>query len=136
MCAACIFGKMLCCSAWQLRAINCKILTPTKPDQVVHVDQMESSTVEFIAKLKGRATKRRYKVATVFTGGATTGYSYVHMQEMSSSADTLKAKLAFKAHSHRFGVTISFIIVTTDILQIKPGRILYKLLGKPPHIVE
>jgi hypothetical protein len=105
MCAACMFGKM-CRRAWRTRAKNRRILTPTKPGQVVHVDQMESSTVGFIAQLKGRATKRRYKVATVFTDGAT-GYSYVHMQETSSSADTMKAKLAFEAHSHKLGVAIS-----------------------------
>ena len=105
MCAACMFGKM-CRRAWRTRAKNRKILTPTRPGQVVHVDQMESSTVGFIAQLKGRATKRRYKVATVFTDGAT-GYSYVHMQETSSSADTLKAKLAFEAHCNKLGVTVS-----------------------------
>ena len=57
MCAACMFGKM-CRRAWRTRAKNRKILTPTTPGQVVHVDQMESSTVGFIAQLKGRATKR------------------------------------------------------------------------------
>lgn len=58
--------------------------------------------VGFIAQLKGRPTKWCYKVATVFTDGATNN-SYVHMQETASSEDML----AFEAHCRKLGLEIT-----------------------------
>ena len=45
---------------------NRKIFKTTKSGQCVSVDQMESTEQGFIAQLKGKLTKRRYKNATIF----------------------------------------------------------------------
>jgi len=77
------------------------------PGQCFSADQMESTTAGFIAQMNGRITKRRYKYATVFTDHSSNyTYTYVHLQETLMSADTIKAKEAFKAHSRSLGVII------------------------------
>ena len=50
----------------------------------------------FIAQLKGRVTKLRYKYATVFTDHFS-DYKYVHLQESITSAEIVSAKRAFEA---------------------------------------
>ena len=103
-CAACMFGR-LTKRPWRARNQANKIFQATAPGQCVSADQMESTTAGFIAQMKGRITKRRYKYATIFTDHFS-NYTYVHLQETLTSADTIKAKEAFEAHSRSLGVII------------------------------
>ena len=103
-CAACMFGK-LSRRPWRVKGQKASIFQATAPGQCVSVDQMESTAPGFIAQLKGRITKRRYYKATVFVDHFS-GYSYVHLQETLTSADTIKAKHAFEAHCDSLGVKV------------------------------
>ena len=94
-CAACMFGK-LTKRPWRTKAPTKKIFVGTKPGQCVSVDQMESTIPGFIAQMKGRITGRRYLYATVFIDHYS-DFTYVHLQETLTSADTLNAKHAFEA---------------------------------------
>jgi len=103
-CAACMFGK-LTKRAWRTKGQKKKIFVATKPGQCVSVDQMESTTTGFIAQLKGRITKRRYKYATVFIDHFS-DYTYVHLQETITSQDTISAKKAFEAKCRSMNITV------------------------------
>eukprot|EP00957_Ditylum_brightwellii_P209066 15360142-Ditylum_brightwellii.AAC.1 len=66
---------------------------------------MDSTTPGFVAKLKGRITIKRYKVATIFV----VYYSrltYIHLQYNLSPQQTLEAKRAFEIWSASIGVKI------------------------------
>ena len=43
-----------------------KLAAATQPSQVITVDKMESSTLGFIAQLKGNLTTKRYQYTTTF----------------------------------------------------------------------
>ena len=103
-CASCYFGKMTK-RPWRTSVQPRRILPATKPGQCVSVDQMESSTLGFVAQLKGRLTKRRYRVATVFVDHFS-DLSYVHLQSSTTSQETVEAKLAFEAYARDHGVTV------------------------------
>ena len=104
-CRACQFGK-LTRKPWRNKGQQPRrILPATKPGQCISVDQMESSTIGFVAQLKGRLTKRRYRVATIFVDHFS-DLSYVHLQSSTSSEETVQAKAAFEAYARDHGVTI------------------------------
>ena len=108
-CAGCLFGAMTRVP-WRGKrnhaSMPSTIFPSTRPGQVVSVDQMQSTSVGFIAQLKGKLTTRRYKYATVFVDHFSR-YRFVHLQETLSSADTIAAKNAFETHAMSMGVTIS-----------------------------
>ena len=65
-CAACQYGKMTK-RPWRVKRDNKGTSkTATQPGQIVSVDQLESTSPEFIAQLKGTLTQQRYKYVTVF----------------------------------------------------------------------
>ena len=103
-CASCYFGKMTK-RPWRTKVQPRRVIPTTKPGQCVSVDQMESTTLGFVAQLKGRLTKRRYRVATVFVDHFS-DLSYVHLQSSTTSAETVEAKLAFEAYARDHGVNI------------------------------
>ena len=63
-------------------------------EQVVSVDQLESSTLGFIAQLKGVLITKHYKYATVFVNHFSR-LSFIHLQQVLSSEETVQAKHAF-----------------------------------------
>ena len=75
----------------------------TKPGQYVSVDQMECSTPGFIAQMKGRLTKSRYRVSTVYVDYMS-NLTYVHNQVSTTSQETLESKHAFEAYCREKGV--------------------------------
>ena len=76
-----------------------------KSGQIVSVDQMDSSNLGFIAQLKGKLTRRRYKHATIFVDHYS-DLSYVHLQETLSSNETVQAKHAFEAFARKHHVQV------------------------------
>ena len=63
----------------------------TRPGQYVSVDQMECSTPGFIAQLKGRLTRKRYRVTTVYVDHMS-DLTFTFNQESTASAETLASK--------------------------------------------
>ena len=86
-CASCYFGKMTK-HPWRTKVQPRRVIPTTRPGQCVSVDKMESTTLGFVAQLKGRLTKRRYRVATIFVDHFS-DLSYVHLQPSTTSAETM-----------------------------------------------
>ena len=105
-CACCMYGNMTK-TPWRVKgaANRRKIHPATKPGECVSVDQLESLTLGFLAQIKGRLTRRRYKAATVFLDHFS-DLSYVHLQSSTNGDETLDAKVAFEAYARHHGVRI------------------------------
>ena len=70
------------------------------------VDTFESSTAGFVAQLKGTITNKRYRVATIFVDHFS-DLSYVFPQKNNTSAELIKAKIAFEKLAESCGVKVS-----------------------------
>jgi hypothetical protein len=103
-CAGCIFAAMTKVP-WKGKEKQHHIFTATKPGECVSVDQMISTQVGFIAQLKGKLTRDRYKAATVFVDHFSR-LRFVHLMRDLSSEETIHAKLAFEQYARNHGVTI------------------------------
>ena len=77
------------CSGFEVQRFH--IFVATKPGECVLVDQMISTQVGFIAQLKGKLTRDRYKAATIFV--------FVHLMRDLTSEETINAKLAFEEYA-------------------------------------
>ncbi|KAL7556286.1 hypothetical protein ACA910_016078 [Epithemia clementina (nom. ined.)] len=105
-CSACQYGK-LTKKPWQHKGGPEK--SPTRlvaaPGQVVSVDQLESTSVGFIAQLKGSLTLQQYKYATIFVDQFSR-YSFINLQKRITSEETVQAKQAFERHVGLFNVRV------------------------------
>jgi hypothetical protein len=106
LCQACIYGK-LTRRPWRTKGgkLQSDSMTATTPGQCVSVDQLESPVHGFVGQMKGKLTKMRYKVATVFVDHFS-NLSFVHLQSTTNAEETLKAKHEFEAYASSFGVKI------------------------------
>ena len=97
VCSACCYAKAIH-QQWQSKPAENKgnAEKPTKPGQVVSVDQLTSPTPGLMAQMQGILTTERHKCATVFIDQCSR-LSYVHVQKGTSAEETLEAKAAFKA---------------------------------------
>ena len=75
----------------------------SRSGQYVSVDQMECSTPGFISQLKGRLTRKRYRVTTVYIDHFS-DLTYTYNQESTTSAETLASKHAFEAYAREKGI--------------------------------
>jgi hypothetical protein len=77
----------------------------TSPGEIVSVDQMESTSLGFVAQLKGKLTTKRYKYATIFVDQFSR-LSYVFLQKTLTSKETVLAKQCFELYANERGVKI------------------------------
>ena len=68
--------------------------SPTKPGDVVSVDQMVSPTPGLIVQMTGKLTTKRYKYATFFVDHFS-HFSYAYLQKKATVEETLESKKAF-----------------------------------------
>ena len=92
-CAGCLFGAMTKIP-WKSKNSNTHIFVATTPGECVSVDQMISTQVGFVAQLKGKLTKRRYRASTVFVNHYY-WICYVYHISNLTSEETFRAKQAF-----------------------------------------
>ena len=78
---------------------------PTRPGQVVSVDQLVSPTPGLIAQMTGFLTTKRYNYATVYVDQFTR-FGYVYLQKTASAEETIEGKRASEAAARRHGVRI------------------------------
>jgi hypothetical protein len=71
----------------------------------VSVDQLESTTLGFIAQLKGKLTTQRYQYGTVFVDHYSR-MTYVYLQRRLTSDETVQAKRAFERNCQILGVKV------------------------------
>ena len=105
-CLACIYGK-LTRKPWRTKSSNSriKVTTFTQPGECVSVDQLVSPVPGFVAQLKGRLTKTRYRAATIFVDHASR-FGYVHLQPDLTSRSTVQAKQAFENYAAKSRIKI------------------------------
>jgi GAG-pre-integrase domain len=105
LCPACVFGKMTR-RRWRTSSTE-NTITPEGCDVggMVSVDQIQSSTPGIIAQMKGIPTGRRYHIATVYVDHKS-DYTYVHLQQSTSSEETLQSKHSFERWAKSCNVTI------------------------------
>ncbi len=105
-CAGCLFGAMTkvpwCTKGQQSQGT---VFVATYPGQCTSVDQFQSTQVGFIAQLKGKLTTQRYRYGTVFVDHFSR-LRYVYFMTDQSSAQTLKAKQAYKQFASEHGIRI------------------------------
>jgi hypothetical protein len=70
-CAGCIYGSMTK-QPWRTKSTQNKstLRTVTTPGECVSIDQLESQLPGFIAQMKGRLIRQRYRAATIFVDHA------------------------------------------------------------------
>jgi GAG-pre-integrase domain len=102
---ACVFGKMTR-SRWRTSPIENSI-TPDDCDvgDLVSVDQIQSSTPGMIAQMKGIPTRRRYHIATIYIDHKRE-YTYVHLQQSTTSEETLQSKNSCERWAKSCNITI------------------------------
>ena len=81
-----------------------KIYPSLEPGQYVSVDQMEYSTPGSTAQLKGRLTRKRYGVMTVYIDHFS-DLTYTYNQESTTGAETLASKHALEAYAREKGIS-------------------------------
>ena len=64
-CPACVYSKATS-KPYRYKNGNNKLKETSKSGQYVSIDTFESSTMGFVAQLKGSITNKRYKVVTIF----------------------------------------------------------------------
>ena len=78
---------------------------PTRPGQIVSIDQMVSPVPGLVAQLTSRLTKARYKYATVFVDQYSK-VGYVHLQKTATAEETIEAKTAFEQYAKSNSITV------------------------------
>ena len=91
---------------------------PTRPGQVVSVDQLVSSTPGLIAQMSGFLTRKRYRYATVFVDQYS-GCGYTHMQQTASAEETIRAKRMFEKWAHDRGVEVQHYHADNGVFKAK-----------------
>jgi hypothetical protein len=105
-CSTCIYAKAMK-RPWRNKSRSNyeEIEKPTRPEQVVSVDQLVSPTPGLVAQMTGRLTVQRYKYAIVFVDQFSR-YSYVYLQKTASAEETIKGTIAFEMKCRSMGVTV------------------------------
>ena len=122
VCTACMFGKATR-RKWRHKDSDkdAPKFIPTKPGQVVSVDQMMSPTPGLMAQMVGKPTKARYNCATVYVDQAT-GCGFIHLQKSTDGEETVKSKVAFERWSAEHGVKIQHYHADNGIFNSKVWR--------------
>ena len=106
VCAACMFGKATKRQWRQKSPLNKdEAYVPTKPGEVVSVDQMKSPTPGFIAQMTGILTTKRYEYATVFVDSYSS-FGFVYLQKTASADETIEGKHAFERLCQQNGIRV------------------------------
>lgn len=105
VCSACAYAKATK-RPWRQKQRNDRtIKPPTRPGEIVSVDQMVSPVPGLIAQIDGFLTKERYKYATVFVDQATR-LGFVYLQKTATAEETIKAKQAFEHYAATCGISV------------------------------
>jgi GAG-pre-integrase domain len=122
LCPACVFGKMTR-KKWRVgqKETHSITLEGTLLVDMVSVDQLQSNTPGLIGHMKGIPTRKRYTIATIFIEHYS-DFTYVHLQESSTSEESSAAKLAFERIASSYGVTIKLQLCAVSTLTIKMAR--------------
>ena len=94
------------------------ITTPSKPGEVVSVDQPVSPVPGLIAQMTGFIKKQQYKYATIYVDQYS-GFSFLYLQQTMSAQETLESKVAIERYAQAQGVTIQAYHADNGIFKAK-----------------
>ena len=120
ICPSCQYGKQTK-TRWRHSNDYAHIRPASVPGDCVSVDQLVSSVPGYYALSSGNASKKRYKVATVFVDHFSR-LGYVHVSESTSAEDAIEAKQAFERYAHSHGVSIKHYHCDNGIFKSKLFR--------------
>ena len=108
-CAGCMFAAMTK-KPWHSKGKNTcgqvgRMTNIISPGQCVSVNMLESPQVGFIAHMKERLTRKRYRYATVFVDHFL-DLKYVHCMSKITLEETIYAKKCFDRHADGFNVRV------------------------------
>lgn len=106
VCAACMYGKATK-RQWRQKSPNNadESYHPTKPGEVVSVDQMRSPTPGLIAQMTGILTTKRYEYATIYVDHYSS-FGFVYLQKSAGADETLEGKHAFERICRNNGFSV------------------------------
>ena len=105
-CAGCLYSSMTRKPWTTNRKQKRRHIKLTKElGMCLSIDQMESTTPDFIGQTKGMLTKLKYRAATIFVDHASR-FTYVHLQKDMTSESTVEAKQAFELDAKQHGIRI------------------------------
>ena len=109
VCSACGYAKATK-RPWRSKTVRDREaeVKPTRPGQVVSVDQLVSPTPGLIAQMTGFLTKQRYNYATVYVDQATS-LGFVYLQRTATAAKTIQGKKAFERYALNRGVKVVYL---------------------------
>ena len=99
VCSACQYAKATR-RPWRMKIASRSnhFNIPSKPGEVVSVDQLVSPVPGLIAQMTGFITKQRYKYATVYIDQFS-GFRFVYLQQTVSAQETLQSKQAMERYA-------------------------------------
>jgi hypothetical protein len=92
---------------WRHKSLHNKdeSVTPTRPGQIISVDQMKSPTPGFIAQMTGILTTKCYEYATVYVDQYSS-VGFLYLQKTASAEETLLGKMAFEHYCAQHRVKV------------------------------
>ena len=107
VCSACQYAKATR-RPWRAKIASRSnhLIPPSKPGEVISVDQLVSPVPGLIAQMTGFITKQRYKYATVYIDQFS-GFSFVYLQRTASAQETLQSKQAMERYAQARNITIN-----------------------------
>ena len=108
-CAGCMFAAMIK-KPWNYKWENTGgrfglIIKITRPGKCISFDILESPQVGFIARIKGRLTKKRYIYATIVVDQFL-DLKYIHCMSKITSEETIYVKKCFESHTTGYNVSV------------------------------
>ena len=118
VCSACQYAKATR-RPWRAKtASSHDRTTPSKPGEVISVDQLVSPVPGLIAQMTGFITKQRYKYATVYIDQYS-GFSFVYLQRTASAQETLQSKQAMERYAQTRNISIKAYHADNGIFKAK-----------------
>ena len=105
-CSACLYSKATR-RPWRGKTTKSDVddNKPTRPGQVVSVDQLVSPTPGLIAQMSGFLTTKRYRYATVYVDQYSR-LGFIYLQKTASGLETVEGKKAFESMARRHGIRV------------------------------
>jgi len=117
-CSACEYARATK-RAWKGKKRKSQVLTPpSRPGQVVGVDQLVSPVPGLIAQMTGFLTKQRYRYATIYVDHYS-GLGFVYLQKTASVEETLMGKKAFERFALSKGVRVEHYHADNGVFKAK-----------------
>ena len=119
VCSACQYAKATR-RPWRVKIASRSNhpITPSKPGEVISVDQLVTPVPGLIAQMTGFITKQRYKYATVYIDQFS-GFSFVYLQQTASAQETLQSKQAMERYAQARNITINAYHADNGIFKAK-----------------